>query len=151
MSHPYYVNLEKVDEAAVVTYTGWPYMPEQKVSALFDMTSGWSGWRSCKLACGVQPHKFARPQQMKYFSVDDDPTLAEVFHDVSLPPGYDYFLLISTLPTTSEEFAERNGGDQLQFYHAMVKRYRGILSQSSEDGHQKLNFKAMLADLKRFT
>ena len=82
MAYKFSVNLEKVDEAAVVTYTGWEYIASEKVSALFDKTQGWGGWRSFKLAYGVQADKFDQPQHLKYFSVEHDPTLAEVFKDV---------------------------------------------------------------------
>ena len=133
---PVHVNLEKVDENALITSTGywWPDVAKEKVSAVLDRTWLWSGWRSCKLAFGVQKDKFRdKPEKLNFFSVEDaDLTMGELFKDTPLEDGYEYYLLISKLPETLDGFANRNKPEHVRYYNECVERYRNISSQHSQ-------------------
>jgi len=141
--------MEKVDEAALITSTGhfWPDVASLKVSAVFDMTGQWGGWRSFKLAYGVQPGRFSKPEQLKWFSVENEPTMLDLFKPISLKQGYDYYLLISKLPDTLDGFANRNKAEHVHYYNECVHRYRGILPQSS----QIPPISALLTNLSHYT
>lgn len=131
---PVHVNMEKVDENALITTTGyfWPDVAEEKVSAVFDRTWQWGGWRSFKLAFGVQQGMFSKPEQLKWFSVDNDPTMQNLFQDTHPKQGCNYYLLISKLPDNLDDFAKKNKPEYVRYYNECVERYRNISSQHSQ-------------------
>jgi hypothetical protein len=124
---PVHVNMEKVDENALITTTGyfWPDVAEEKVSAVFDRTGQWGGWRSFKLAFGVQKGKFRnKPEKLNFFSVEQaELTMEELFKYTPLEDGYEYYLLISKLPETLDGFANRNKPEDVRYYNECVERY----------------------------
>ena len=122
---PVHVNLEKVDENAIITTTGywWPDVAGEKVSKVFDNTGQWGAWRSFKLYYGVQPRQFSKPENLKLFTVTDaEDTMGELFKDTHLEPGYEYYLLISKLPKTLEDFTKKNP-EHVIYYKKCADRY----------------------------
>ncbi len=128
---PVHVNLEKVDENAIISTTGywWPDKAQEKVSAVFDTTWQWGNWKSFELAYGVQKGRFGKIENLKLFTVQRaGDTMLELFRDTPLEPEDDYFLLISKLPKTQEDF-EKNNPDKVIYYNECVNKY-GTIKES---------------------
>ena len=119
-----YVSMERVDANALITSTGWPYITEQKVSVLFDRT--WGDWRSWKLAYGVQ-RPYEKPTQLKWFSIENDPSMIDLFKDISLDTGENYYLLISKFPDSLGDFANKDRLEHVRWYVECADRFGGFL------------------------
>jgi len=97
-----YINMERVNRYAIITHTGWPYVPTEKVSALLRKT-GWFPLAvgfTYKLAIGLQTGMFQVPLKLRWtteITAEHDPSLAELFDGISLDHGQSYFLLFSNL------------------------------------------------------
>jgi hypothetical protein len=128
-----HVNLEKVDQNAIISTTGywWPDVAKENVSAVFDKTWLWGKWKHFKLAYGVQQGRFGKIENLKWFTVQQaEDTMLKLFEDINLKPGYDYFLLISNLPETQFAFQKiEPDEDKLIYYNECVKKYGTIESQ----------------------
>jgi hypothetical protein len=79
-----YVNMERVDEDALITRTGRPYTPNERVSTLFNSAWQFRGWRSVRLAYGVQRGMEGNPEQLQWISVENCTTMIDVFKDTPL-------------------------------------------------------------------
>jgi hypothetical protein len=92
-----YVDMERVSRYGVITHTGWPYVPTEKVSALLRKT----GWFPYKLAIGVSIGMFETPLQLRWVQQlkagEYDPSVGELFDGISLDEGQNYLLLVSNL------------------------------------------------------
>lgn len=93
---PVYINMERVSRYAIITHTGWLYVPTEKVSALLRKT----GWFQYKLAIGIQKEEYQPPLKLRWtrqLTAEYDPSLAELFDGISLDHGQNYFLMVSHL------------------------------------------------------
>ncbi len=93
--------MERVTALGNQTVTGCDYVTvTEKVSALLDRTDGFLGWRSGRLAYGVQEDR-KPPTQLQWahkpLSAEYDPSIQELFAGVSLKHGEQYYLLVSML------------------------------------------------------
>jgi hypothetical protein len=95
-----YVNMERHTVNALVETTGWPYVWQEKLSALMDKTGTWWDWRNHRLAYGAQ-RRGDDPTQLKWaprpIGGAYEPSLGEFFKDVTLCEGEDYYLLITKI------------------------------------------------------
>ena len=99
------VNMERVDPFGILANTGWNNVSvTQKVSVLCDKTGGWSAWRNYRLAYGVQIKDGItdrKPTKLKWVGktipTEYDPTIEELFKDITLKNGESYYLLFSRL------------------------------------------------------
>ena len=98
------VNMERLNADGGDAATGWGKInPTEKVSALFDRTNFFKEWRRYRVAYGVQKGrgtpsfvKWAQPMTVQY-----DPTIQELFSDITLEAEESYFLLISRLDVSN--------------------------------------------------
>ena len=99
------VNMERVDAFGILANTGWNNVSvTQKVSVLCDKTGGWSAWRNYRLAYGVHSKDGItdrKPTKLKWVGktipTEYDPTIEELFKDITLKNGESYYLLFSRL------------------------------------------------------
>lgn len=98
------VNMERLNADGTLTVTGWGMInPTDKVSALFDRTNFFREWRSYRVAYGHQKGRdtptfvrWTQPMTAQY-----DPTIQELFTDITLLANESYFLLISRLDVSN--------------------------------------------------
>lgn len=122
-----HVRMERVDEDALITSTGWWCNPNERVSALFDKTWKFQKWRSFRLACGVQKGINPGPQQLKWIEVENDTTVIDLFKDIPLPTEYNYYLLITKFPDSLADFLQKNEPERERWYTECVNRFGGFL------------------------
>ena len=104
------VNMERLTADGVHLVTGWGHVNStEKVSALFDRTDWFKEWRTYRVAYGRQKGwnnpsfvKWAQPMTVQY-----DPTIQELFSDITLEARESYFLLISRLDVNNLHTASR--------------------------------------------
>ena len=94
------LHMEKISAHALHTTTGWGSVdPTEKVSAIYDRTVWWGGWRAYRHAYGIQKGR-DKPIGLKWtpaFTPEYDPTVQELFKDITLKEGESYFSLFSKL------------------------------------------------------
>ena len=93
--------MEKISADATSTTTGWGSVHRtEKVSAIYDRTMMWGGWRTYRHAYGIQKKERDKPTGLKWtpaFTPEYDPTIEELFKDINLKRGESYFSLFSKL------------------------------------------------------
>ena len=117
--------MERVSEYAVITHTGWPYVPTEKVAALLQKT----GWFAYKLAIGVQTGMFQSPLQLQWTTKqlkvgEYDPSVAELFDGISLQHGESYFLMVSNLHKGLKNTSRRD--EYRTYFDEALWRYRDL-------------------------
>jgi hypothetical protein len=122
-----HVNMERVDEDALITSTGWWCSPNERVSTLLDKTWRFQSWRSFRLACGVQKGILSGPEQLKWIEVENDTTVIDLFKNTPLPAEYDYYLLITKFPESLDDFLKKNEPEHQRWYTECVNRFGGFL------------------------
>jgi hypothetical protein len=97
---PWALHMEKISANGETTTTGWGSVdPTEKVSAIYDRTMMWGGWRTYRHAYGVQKGR-DNPIGLKWtpaFTPEYDPTVQELFKDINIEEGQSYFSLFSKL------------------------------------------------------
>ena len=94
------LNMEKISAHGLHTATGWGSVdPTEKVSAIYDRTVWWGGWRAYRHAYGIQKgrKKLIGLKWTPAFTPEYDPTVQELFKDITLKEGESYFSLFSKL------------------------------------------------------
>jgi len=124
-----YINMERVSRYAVITHTGWPYVPTEKVSALLYKT----GWFTYKLAIGVQRGMFETPLQLRWTRQlkpgEYDPSLGELFDGITLESGQVYFLMVSNLHEGLKDVGIRD--QHRRYFDEALWRYRQLYMPGS--------------------
>ncbi len=96
------VNTEKIGRTGVITSTGCRYSMRDKVSSILNRMWGDgsrpNGWKTYRLAYGVQKLT-GKPTRLKRVDLSPpyDPTMEELFNNISLKEGDRYYLVISIL------------------------------------------------------
>ena len=125
--HMIHVNMERVDEHALITSTGWWCSPNERVSTLLGKTWQFQKWRSFRLACGVQKGIDNGPEQLKWIEVENETTVIDLFKDIPLPAEYNYYLLITKFPESLADFLQKNEPERERWYTECVNRFGGFL------------------------
>ena len=94
------LHIEKCNERGIMNSSSWGGLdPTIKISVVYDMAIGWSGWRTYRHAIGVSKN-MGKPSGLRWtpaFSEEYDPTIQELFQGIILKEDEDYFSLISRL------------------------------------------------------